>query len=161
MSFGKSKLNYLKQNLAKRKKVVSASRTIEDSKLTVAADIKDEAKVKEAFIELFLQYPSKNGNKKMIYANNGKQLSMDTTLEMYITAREMDKEVRTILAELDTIERCLVAGEDCSEEGLEQYNCQSDGTEDEVCIWRNALTAVRLYDKITVSYTHLTLPTKA
>ncbi len=148
LSFGKSKLNYLKQNLAKRKKVVSASRTIEDSKLTVAADIKDEAKVKEAFIELFLQYPSKNGNKKMIYANNGKQLSMDTTLEMYITAREMDKEVRTILAELDTIERCLVAGEDCSEEGLEQYNCQSDGTEDEVCIWRNALTAVRLYDKI-------------
>ncbi len=148
LTFGKSKLNYLKQNLAKRKKVVSASRTIEDSKLTAAADIKDEAKVKEAFIELFLQYPSQNGNEKKIYESNVKQLSMDTTLEMYITAREMDKEVRTILAELDTIEKCLVAGEDCSEEGLEQYNCQTNGTEDEVCIWRNALTAVRLYDKI-------------
>lgn len=154
LTFGKSKLNYLKQNLAKRKKVVSASRTIEDSKLTAAADIKDETKVKEAFIKLFLQYPSKNGNEKKIYESNGKQLSMDTTLEMYITAREMDKEIRTILAELDTIEKCLVAGEDCSEEGLEQYNCQiagtdqTKGTEDEVCIWRNALTAVRLYDKI-------------
>ena len=60
----------------------------------------------------------------------------------------MNKELRTMLAELDNIEKCLVAGEDCSEQGMEQYNCQQDGAEDKVCIWRNALTAGRIYDKI-------------
>ncbi|MCI7486545.1 MAG: hypothetical protein MSB80_03565 [Alphaproteobacteria bacterium] len=148
VDLGKSKFNALRQSLSKRKKVVSYSRTIEDSHRTVADKIEDEGKVQEAFIKLFLQYPSKNGNVKSRYDVNARQLKMDSTMEMYITAREMNKELRTMLAQLDNIEKCLVAGQDCSEEGLEEYNCQKEGKEDKVCLWRNALTAVRIYDKI-------------
>lgn len=148
VELGKSKFNDLRQSLSKRKKVVSYSRTIEDSKKTVADKIEDEGKVQEAFIKLFLQYPSKNGGVKSRYDDYGRQLKMDSTMEMYVTAREMNKELRTMLAQLDNIEKCLVAGQDCSEEGLEEYNCQKEGKEDEVCLWRNALTAVRIYDKI-------------
>ena len=53
-----------------------------------------------------------------------------------------------MLAQLDNIEKCLVAGQDCSEEGMEEYNCQKEGKEDKVCLWRNALTVARIYDKI-------------
>ena len=148
IDLGKSSFQKLLKKKLQKKKVVTASRLIEDSSLTVAADIKDMELVKEAFITLFLQYPSKNSTDKRNYLEHGRQLTMDTTLEMYITAREMNKELRTMLAELDNIEKCLVAGEDCSEQGMEQYNCQQDGAEDKVCIWRNALTAGRIYDKI-------------
>lgn len=148
VELGKSKFNDLRQSLTKRKKVVSYSRTIEDSHKTVADKIEDEGKVQEAFIKLFLQYPSKNGGVKSRYDDYGRQLKMDSTMEMYVTAREMNKELRTMLAQLDNIEKCLVAGQDCSEEGLEEYNCQQEGKEDKVCLWRNALTAVRIYDKI-------------
>lgn len=148
LDLGKSKFNSLRQKVTARKKVVSYSRTIENSSLTVAGNIEDEGKVKEAFIQLFLQYPSKNGRIKGNYAANGQQFIKDSTLEMYVTAREMNKELRAMLVELDNIEKCLVAGEDCSEEGMEQYNCQKEDTEDKVCLWRNALTAVRIYDKI-------------
>lgn len=148
LDLGKSKFNSLKQKVTTRKKVVSYSRTIEDSSLTAAGNIEDEGKVKEAFIQLFFQYPSQNGRIKGDYAANGQQFIKDSTLEMYVTAREMNKELRAMLVELDNIEKCLVAGEDCSEEGMEQYNCQKDGSEDKVCLWRNALTAVRIYDKI-------------
>lgn len=148
VDLGKSKFNALRQSLAKRKKVVSYSRTIEDSHKTVAGKIEDEGKVQEAFIKLFLQYPSRNGNVKKRYDVNVRQLKMDSTMEMYITAREMNKELRTMLAQLDNIEKCLVAGQDCSEEGMEEYNCQKEGKEDKVCLWRNALTAARIYDKI-------------
>ncbi len=148
LDLGKSKFNNLKQKITSRKKVVSYSRTIENSSLTVAGNIEDEGKVKEAFIQLFLQYPSKNGRIKGEYAANGQQFIKDSTLEMYVTAREMNKELRAMLVELDNIEKCLVAGEDCSEEGMEQYNCQTEDTEDKVCLWRNALMAVRIYDKI-------------
>ena len=82
------------------------------------------------------------------YEDNSKQLSMDTTLEMYITARELNKELTTMMAQLDKIENCLVAGEDCTEMGLGSKDCQSEGKEDKVCIWNNALAAVRIYDKI-------------
>lgn len=148
VDLGRSKFNSLRQSLSKRKKVVSYSRTIEDSLKTTADKIEDEGKVQEAFIKLFLQYPSKNGGVKSRYDDNARQLKMDSTMEMYITAREMNKELRTMLAQLDNIEKCLVAGQDCSEEGLEEYNCQKEGKEDKVCLWRNALTAVRIYDKI-------------
>ncbi len=148
VELGKSKFNALKQKITQKKKVVSASRVIEDSTLTVAGDISDEGKVKEAFITLFMQYPSKNGSKMKQYEENSKQLSMDTTLEMYITARELNKELTTMMAQLDKIENCLVAGEDCTEMGLGSKDCQSEGKEDKVCIWNNALAAVRIYDKI-------------
>ena len=126
IDLGKSSFQKLLKKKLQKKKVVTASRLIEDSSLTVAADIKDMELVKEAFITLFLQYPSKNSTDKRNYLEHGRQLTMDTTLEMYITAREMNKELRTMLAELDNIEKCLVAGEDCSEQGMEQYNCQQD-----------------------------------
>lgn len=135
-------------NVLSRKKVVSYSRTIEDSKLTEAGKIDDEGKVKEAFVKLFFQYPSNNGNVRVTYDNIGRQFVMDSTMEMYITGREMNIELKSMLAELDKIEKCLVAGEDCSEAGMEEYNCQKDGTEDKVCLARNALTAARIYDKI-------------
>lgn len=148
VELGKSKFNALKQKITQKKKVVSASRVIEDSTLTVAGNISDEGKVKEAFITLFMQYPSKNGSKMKQYEENSKQLSMDTTLEMYITARELNKELTTMMAQLDKIENCLVAGEDCTELGLGSKDCQSEGKEDKVCIWNNALAAVQIYDKI-------------
>lgn len=148
VELGKSKFNALKQKVTQRKKVISASRVIQDSSLTVAGDISDEGKVKEAFITLFLQYPSKNGSKKKEYEENGKQLSMDTTLEMYITARELNKELTTMMAQLENIENCLVAGENCTDLGLGNKDCQSEDKEDKVCIWNNALAAVRIYDKI-------------
>ncbi len=143
---GKSVFSNLK-NKVKRQKVITYARTIEDSKL---ADLTDPTSVSQAFIYLFLQHRSSEEWVKRYYKRKGEQLKFDTTLEMYITAKEMEKELAVMLAELDNIEKCLVAGEDCSEQGLEQYNCQSptEGEEDKVCLWRNALTAVRIYDKI-------------
>lgn len=146
LEFGKSSLNNLVQKVTSRKKVVSHSRTIEDC--DIAGKIDDPAKVKEAFITLFLQYPSNKKTIKKKYKELGEQFLIDTTVEMYISAREMSIELDTMLAELDTIEKCLVAGEKCDELGMEDQDCQGSNKEDEMCMWRNALMAARIYDKI-------------
>lgn len=146
VEFGKTKLNDLRQKYTSRKKVVSHSRTIEDC--NIAGNIEDDAKVKEAFVSLFLQYPSKDKKTKKKYKEKGEQFLMDTTMEMYIAAREMSMELDTMLAELNTIEKCLVAGEKCDELGMNDQNCQKSDSEDKMCMWRNALSAVRIYDKI-------------
>ena len=146
MQLGRTAFNHLKKDVLKRKKVVSYSRTIKESR--IGGDMTDEAQVKEAFIELFLQYPSDKGQWKKAYENKGSQMKIDTNVEMYVTAVEMSKELDEMLAELDNIEKCIVAGEDCSSVGMSSYNCQSGGEEDDACLWRNALMAVRIYDKI-------------
>lgn len=155
MSIGKGILGGALQKIRSKKQVISYSRTIEECEV---ADITNEASVKQAFIKLFLQYPSRKTEIMAAYKRKGEQFKIDTTLEMYITAREMEKELKQMITELDNIERCIVAGEDCSEQGMEQYNCQQSpesaeaagdgGNEDNLCLWRNAVTAVSLYDKI-------------
>lgn len=146
MTLGSTAFNRLKKDLLKQRKVVSYARTIEEC--NIGGDMTDEAKVKDAFIKLFLQYPSDKGPEKKAYRNKGDQMKMDTNVEMYVTAVEMSKELDGMLAELDNIEKCIVAGEDCSSVGMESYNCQTSETEDDACLWRNALVAVRIYDKI-------------
>lgn len=146
MQLGSTAFNHLKKDLLKRKKVVSYARTIEEC--DIGGDMTDETTVKEAFIKLFLQYPSDKGPWKKAYENKVNQMKMDTNVEMYITAVEMSKELDEMVAELDNIEKCIVAGEDCSSAGMESYNCQSGDKEDDACLWRNALMAVRIYDKI-------------
>ncbi len=146
LDLGRSKFSTLMQDEASRKKVISYSRTIEDCK--IAGTISDPIVVSDAFDKLFLQYPSLNSSVKLNYERKGKEMLDDGTIEMAITTREMSRELQAMLAQLDNIEKCIVAGEDCSAEGLESYNCQKENTEDELCLWRNALLAVRIYDKI-------------
>ena len=99
---GKSSLNMLKQPEKKKQKIISYSRTIEDCKKTTVTDSKGvkrvvdvnkEDMVKKAFIKLFFQYPSENNKTKYEYAQKGEELKLDTTLEMYIIAKEMQKEL--------------------------------------------------------------------
>ena len=99
---GKSALNMLKQPDKKKQKIITYSRTIEDCKKTTVTDSKGvkrvvdvnkEDMVKKAFIKLFFQYPSENSKTKYEYAKKGDDLKLDTTLEMYIIAKEMQKEL--------------------------------------------------------------------
>lgn len=162
---GITAFNRFTQKKDKKKRVISHARTIEDS---TVADVTDEVSVRSAFIKLFLQYPSQKTQTKQAYEILGRQLKMDTTLEMYITAVEMEKELygtttdgETIkslenvgmLKQIDLIESCLVKGENCDIVGLK--SCQEkigsgedDTREDQVCFWNSALQAERLYDSI-------------
>ena len=162
---GVTTFNRLTQDKHKKKRVISHARTIENS---TVADVTDEVSVREAFKKLFLQYPSRKAQTKQAYEIMGRQLKMDTTLEMYITAVEMEKELygsvtegETIkslenvgmLKQIDLIESCLVKGENCEIVGLK--SCQEkigsgddDTREDQVCFWNSALQAERLYDSI-------------
>lgn len=158
LNLGKSKLNKLIDKERNRKKLVSYSRTIKES--TVAGDLTDEEKVKQAFIKLFLQYPSTKSNVKKLYRLKGEQLQLDTALEMYITARELEKDMQAAVINIPNIEKCLVAGNRssdsttaCSEQGLEDFNClktdeNGETKEDKICLWRNALNVARIYDQI-------------
>lgn len=130
------------------KKVVSSSRLI-DEKTSVKLD--DEADIQKVFVERFLQYPSAKDDVKANYKKIGEQFKIDTTLEVYIVARETEIELNKKLEELDKIENCLFGGEDCDAAGLDtpDYNCQeSKDSEDQMCLWRANLLIARIYDRI-------------
>lgn len=165
---GKTAFNKWRQNKNTKQRGISYARTIENSQI---ADLKDEASVKNAFIKLFMQYPSDKARTKDAYKNIGKQLKMDTTLEMYLTAVELEKKLYGttksgkenndnknmedlgLLKQVDLIESCLVQGENCDVVGLkscqEQAGDGGDKTkEDQACFWNSALQAEKLYDEI-------------
>lgn len=169
---GATAMNSWRQKPAAKKKVISFSRTIEECSV---ADINDPASVKDAFIKLFMQYPSKKNSVKAAYAEMGEQLKMDTTLEMFITAKEMEKELLGkepgkeitptaqnladlgILKQIDLIESCLVEGKNCDVIGLDACVESKKGSEseegkendeDNVCYWNSALQAEKFYDAV-------------
>ena len=169
---GATALNAARKKPAAKKKVISFSRTIEEC---TVADIKDPNSVKDAFIKLFMQYPSKKNSVKSAYAEMGEQLKMDTTLEMFITAKEMEKELLGkepgkdikptaqnladlgILKQIDLIESCLVEGKNCDVIGLDACVESKKGSkseegqendEDNVCYWNSALQAEKFYDAV-------------
>lgn len=129
------------------KKVTSASRLIEEPK---NVDLNSEQAVQAAFIERFLQYPSSKQKTNDEYEKIGEQFKIDTTLEMYIIAREMEKEIEQKLKQLEQIESCIIEGIDCAVAGFdESENCEnSKEQEDELCLWRANLMVARLYDQI-------------
>lgn len=131
------------------KKVTSASRIIEEPK---DVDLENEQQVQQAFEERFLQYPGKKNKNNLEYEKMGEQLKIDTTLEMYIIAREMEKEIEQKLAQLEKIESCILEGdsEACDAAGFDQNeNCEkSKEQEDELCLQRANLMIARLYDQI-------------
>lgn len=165
---GTTSFNKWRQDRNTRERGVEHARVIEKSKI---ADMKDETSVKNAFVKLFLQYPSNKANTREAYRSIGNQLKMDTTLEMYITAVEMEKKLYGntpssgentknknwedlgMLKQIDLIESCLVGGENCDIVGLS--SCQesagkgADETkEDQACFWNSAIQAEKLYDEI-------------
>ena len=166
-NMGSTAFNKWKQKKDNRRKMIKYARTIKDSSI---ADLRDEASVKDAFVKLFMQYPSKKTRTKEAYKTMGEQLKMDTTLEMYLTAVEMEKELYGnsegqvgsetksmedlgMLRQIDMIESCLLENKNCEEIGLkscmEQKGSGPDDTkEDQVCFWNSALQAEKLYDTI-------------
>ncbi len=143
---GRSAFAQLKQRLGR--KLISFSRTLDEN---TKVDLTKEDEVKAVFIERFLQYPSKKSDVKSVYREQGQQLLIDTTLEMFITAKAMENELQAKLDELDKIEQCVVGGksEECSKVGMEQYNCSSGNVdEDEMCYWRNDMVVAQIYDFI-------------
>ena len=167
---GNSAFNFGKQKALKKKKVISYSRMIKESKV---ADIHREDSVKEAFEKLFLNYPSDKADMKFAYKEKGEQFKIDTTLELFITAKEMAKELygedgaqdatkKGLIQQIYLFEKCMEEGENCEELGLE--SCDSgdggDGSsesassgdneekEDNVCFWNNALKVVQIYNKL-------------
>ncbi|MBR1601604.1 MAG: hypothetical protein IJ677_08530, partial [Alphaproteobacteria bacterium] len=89
---GNTALNFATQKLSARKKVISFSRTIMDSKRE-GVDVKKEDSVKMDFVNLFLQYPSTKSKIQKAYQKKGDSIKTDTALEMYITSTEMMKEL--------------------------------------------------------------------
>ncbi len=167
-NLGEGLFNGFKQNEKKKNKVVTYSRTIENCKKYKVPDdngtpTKVEAGkpelVRKAFTRLFFQYPSKNNQTKYAYAQKGEQLKMDTTIEMFITAKEMQKELRgkeielwgkplnfedsdvesklksvqmkdlSMISQLRLYERCMVANEYC--DIVKLTSCAGSGDEGE------------------------------
>lgn len=128
-------------------KPISYTRMIKKTK----TDLNDVEAVRDAFKRYFLYVPSKNAEIQASYSEKREQFVEDTTLELYITAKEMDAEVKIMLSQLELIQQCIIMGdiERCKAQGLEEYNCQKDdGTEDEMCYRRNALMVADIYDTI-------------
>lgn len=134
---------YIKE---KNEKPISYTRMIKQT----TTDLNDINAVKEAFKRYFLYVPSDKEKIQAAYREKREQFVEDTAVELYITAKEMDKELRVQLAQLDLIKECVILGntEKCQAEGLEQYNCQKDGAEDEMCYRRNMLLVADIYDTI-------------
>lgn len=155
-TLGNNLFNELRRQVSMKNRVVSYSRTIE------GLDGKNEVDVKNDFVVRFLQYPSDKEFIKNAYRQKSDELKMDVTLEMYITASEMLKELNGTLNTstgekkagmvdtLNMLETCMTQGkeEECSQLGLSEYNCLGDEKEEETCYWNNALRVARLYDKI-------------
>ncbi len=168
-NLGEGLFNLMKQNEKKKSKVVTYSRTIESCKnykvpdkngKPTLVDLENKeavSLVKKAFMRLFFQYPSKNNQTKYAYAQKGEQLKMDTTIEMFITAKEMQKELRgkeielwgkplnfsdddiesklqsvkmkdlSMISQLRLYERCMVANEYC--DIVKLTSCTGSGDE--------------------------------
>lgn len=127
-------------------KPISYTRMIKKTR----TNLNDVAAVKDSFGKYFLYVPSNNEEIQASYKDKREQFVEDTTLELYITAKEMDAELKVMISQLDLIQQCLIMGdvEKCKAEGLEQYNCQQEGAEDEMCYRRNALLVADIYDTI-------------
>ena len=148
---GKDFLNKAKDKFKKKggeeEKPVSYARTIKQTKTPLT----DVLAVKEMFKKYFLYYPSANEEVQASYREKREQFIEDTTLELYISAKEMDEELKVMLSQLDVIEKCMIADdrEGCKAADMEEFNCQKDdGTEDEMCYRRNALMVAEIYDEI-------------
>lgn len=89
---GNKALSFATQKLSAKKKVASASRTILESKRE-GVDIRNEESIRADFINLFLQYPSDGTKMQAAYRKKGSDFKTDMSLEMYITASEMYKEL--------------------------------------------------------------------
>ena len=92
VNLGNTALNSAMMKLSAKKKVASASRTIMESKRE-GVDIRSEDSIKVDFVNLFLQYPSTKSKIKSAYKKKGENIKTDMSLEMYITASEMFKEL--------------------------------------------------------------------
>ena len=147
---GKIFLNKLTGKFQKKKddgKPISYTRMIKQTK----TNLNDVEAVKESFKKYFLFVPSKNEEIQASYKEKREQFVEDTTLELYITAKEMDAELKVMLSQLELIQQCMIMGdiEKCKAQGMEEYNCQKDeNTEDEMCYRRNALLVADIYDTI-------------
>lgn len=145
MGVGVTTFNNLRKKLTSKKKVVSSSVILDEQ---TKVNLEDTDAVKEVMIERFFQYPSKKKGVKKLYQEQGEQLKIDTTIEIYVNVRQMEKELNEQLIELDKIEKCVSGGDGCDGMGMEQYNCQKDGQEDELCLWRNSVAVAEIYDTI-------------
>ena len=156
MGIGVTTFNNLRQKLTSKKKVSSSSIVLAENPET-KVDLKNQDAVKEVMIERFFQYPSDKNSIKKMYEQQGEQLKIDTTIEIYVNVRKMEQELNKQLEELDKIERCISGGDGCEETGMEQYNCQKDGQEDEMCLWRNSLTVANIYDMMMRNIEYLSV----
>ena len=154
-NMGQTILNWFsKKFLKKRSKIITYSRTIEDcKKLKVANEYgieelvkaDNEHNVQKAFKKLFFQYPSKKNQTKYAYAQQGEQLKMDTTLEMFIIAKEMQKELAG--DEIKLFGEPLVIPDDDNEAKNKEIEKKLDGVPIEKLSMVNQL---KLYEKCLV-----------
>ena len=165
---GKTAFNRWRESKNSKSRGIAYARTIEECKV---ADVKSEESVRDAYIKLFMQYPSDKVKTNEAYRTIGDQLKMDTTLEMYLTAVELEKKLYGNtknakgnnnsknmedlgwLKQIDLIESCLVQGENCDVVGLNSCqektgNSSDDTKEDHACFWNSALQAEKFYDEI-------------
>ncbi|MBR3502148.1 MAG: hypothetical protein IKO06_04505, partial [Alphaproteobacteria bacterium] len=148
----KTAKNYAKKQIGKLfgkkdQKPIAYTRVIKKTK----TDLEDTEKVAEAFKKYFLYIPSDKEDVRAAYKEKREQFIEDTTLELYITSKEMAKDLQVMLSQLDLIDRCLIQGDDesCKAEDMEDYNCQqSEEKEDEMCYRRNAVMVAQIYDTI-------------
>ena len=144
--------DFVNNKLKKKKnkddnKPISYTRVIKKTK----TDVEDVNAVKDSFKKYFLYVPSKNEEIQASYKEKREQFVEDTTIELYIISKEMDKELKVMISQLDLIKKCVIEGDDeeCKNQGLEEYNCQKDeGAEDEMCYRRNMLMVAQIYDTI-------------
>lgn len=144
--------DFVNNKLKKKKnkddnKPISYTRVIKKTK----TNVEDVNAVKDAYKKYFLYVPSKNEEVQASYKEKREQFVEDTTLELYIISKEMDKELKVMISQLDLIKKCVIEGDDeeCKNQGLEEYNCQKDETtEDEMCYRRNMLMVAQIYDTI-------------
>ena len=73
-------------------KIANVDRPLAYSRLIAkckVANMKNESEVREAFIKLFLQYPTTKPAKMAEYEAIGRQFQMDSTIEAIVTGREL------------------------------------------------------------------------
>ena len=92
VSLSNQALNFALQKLSAKRKVASASRVIMESKRE-GVDIRKEEAIRADFVNLFLQYPNNGSRMQAAYRKKGDDIKADMSLEMYITASEMYKEL--------------------------------------------------------------------
>ncbi len=145
----KSKISGLlkKGSNGEPEKPISYTRMIRQTK----TDLASVENVKESFKKYFLYIPSNDEEIRASYKEKREQFIEDTTIELFITAKEMDKELKDMIVQLDLIEKCIIRNQEseCQASDMEQLNCQKDdGSEDEMCHRRNLLMVASIYDTI-------------